>query len=71
MDESDRSSRERVPTCVGFSLPGGGLVVYFGSQRSALAVVSLLAIASGEGEAVFVREEVEEPCCAVFEDGKE
>jgi len=35
---------------------GTCLVVYLGSQRSVLAVVILLAIASGEGGAVLVRE---------------
>ena len=40
MDESVRSSRERVPTWVGRSRVGGGRRVYLGSQRMAEAVVS-------------------------------
>jgi len=50
---------------------GGGacLVVYLGSQRSVLAVVILLAIASGEGGAVLVRELAFG--CAVFAGGEE
>lgn len=45
------------------------LVVYLGSQRSVLAVVILLAIASGEGGAVLVRELA--VGCAVFASGEE
>jgi Na+-transporting NADH:ubiquinone oxidoreductase subunit NqrB len=37
-------------------LPGGGRLVYLGSQRISLAVVSLLAMARGEGGAVLERE---------------
>ncbi len=48
MDESVRSASDRVTTWVGFSVVGGGLFVYFGSHRIALAVVSFSAIASGE-----------------------
>lgn len=46
MDESVRFATERVPACVGLSLVGGGRVVYLGSQRIALAVVSWNAICS-------------------------
>lgn len=48
---------------------GACLVVYLGSQRSVLAVVILLAIASGEGGAVLVRELA--VGCAVFAGGEE
>jgi len=43
--------------------------VYLGSQRSVLAVVILLAIASGEGGAVLVRELI--VGCAVLAGGEE
>jgi hypothetical protein len=52
IEESVRSSRERVLTCVGLSFPGGGRQVYLGSQRIALAVVSWLVMASGDGGVV-------------------
>ena len=45
------------------------LVVYLGSQRSVLAVVILLAMASGEGGAVLVRELA--VGCAVLAGGEE
>ena len=48
---------------------GACLVVYLGSQRSVLAVVILLAIASGEGGAVLVRELI--VGCAVLAGGEE
>ena len=57
MDESVRSSSERVPTCVGCNLPGGGLLVYLGSQSIALAEVSCSAIVSGEEGSCKIRDE--------------
>lgn len=46
MEESVRSAMERVPACVGLSLPGGGRAVCLGFQRIVLAVVSWFAMAS-------------------------
>lgn len=48
MVESDLFSSESVPTCVGCSLVGGGLLVNLGSQRMELAVVSWLAMVRGD-----------------------
>lgn len=44
------------------------LAVYLGFQRIALAVVSLLAMVSGEGGAVLAREAGGRVDCAVIED---
>lgn len=44
------------------------LAVYLGSQRIALAVVSLLAMVSGDGGAVLAREAAGRLDCAVVED---
>ena len=48
MDESVRLGTARVPAWTGFRLPGGGRDVNLGSQRMADAVVSWLAIRSGD-----------------------
>lgn len=57
MDDSLRCSSSRDANTVGFSFPGGALVVYFESQRISLMVVSCLAISRAEREEVDEREE--------------
>ena len=50
MDESVRLGTARVPACVGWRLPGGAREVNLGSQRMVDAVVSWLAMRSGDDE---------------------
>lgn len=69
MEESVRFATESVPAWVGLSLPGGGRVVYLGSQRMALAVVSRFAMRSCGGVVVLVREGSEEFGSAVLRKG--
>lgn len=52
MLESVLFSSDRVPTCVGLRIVGGGRRVCLGSQSMALAVVRRDAMARGEGGAV-------------------
>lgn len=48
MDESVRCGATSVPACTGLRLPGGAREVNRGSQRMAEAVVSWLAMRSGD-----------------------
>jgi len=52
MLESVLFSSDRVPTCVGLRIVGGGRRVCLGSQSMALAVVRRDAMARGEGGAI-------------------